>query len=326
MVSMEIKKEKNRTVIQERYITMKIGKQLIIPVAVILILGLYLGINSTGKINYQIPVFENMEEEIKIIEIQKLTEIFKIFSDDGIWKFRSDNLRVEPSKVVEMISFLRKPNFIDMVSDSGNYVNYGMDDGKYITISAWTDIEDENNPKRKLILGSLNSTGNFTYIRIPENKNVYTVSGDLNSLFALSKNELLDKRVTNFDISEIERITLSSLDSKYILIKSVGENNKDIWATLNGSPIKLDILEQNLRYLSNSRFNAYSKNNEQNNQKALFKIELIGENLNESFEIFQKIESDYLCNSKFTNKNFLLSENTGTQIIKMFNDLIDKNE
>ena len=326
MVSMEIKKEKNRTVIQERYITMKIGKQVIIPVAVILILGLYLGINSTGKIHYQVPVFENMEEEIKLIEINKLSETYKLFSDNDIWKFSSDNLRVEPSKVTEMISFLRKPNFIDMVSDSGNYVNYGLDDGSYLTISAFTDIDDENNPKRKLILGSLNSTGNFTYIRIPENKNVYTVSGDLNSLFALSKNELLDKRVTSFDITDIERITLSSLDLNYILIKSVGENNKDIWVTSTGSPIKIEKLEQNIRYLSNSRFNTYIENNNFNKQDALFKIELSGKNLNESFEIFQKIDSEYLSYSTFTNKNFFLSENTGTQIIKMFNDLIGINE
>ena len=71
MADMEIQKEKDRTIIQERYLAMgiwKIGKQLIIPVTIIVILGLYLGINSTGKMNYNIPVFDTIDEQnIKII-------------------------------------------------------------------------------------------------------------------------------------------------------------------------------------------------------------------------------------------------------------------
>lgn len=305
---------------------MKIRKQLIIPVAVIFILGLYLVIQSTGKINYHIPVFENLEEEINQIEIVKLSETYKLFSNNGKWKFSSDNLRVEPTKIAEMISFIVNPEIIDMVSDTGNFLNYGLEDGRSITVSAWTDTENINTPVRKLILGSINSTGNFTYIRIPENNNVYTVSGDLNSLFGLTKNELLDKRVTNFDISDIERITFSFIDAKYILIKSVGEDNKDIWTTTNGTPVQIEILEQNLRYLSNSRFNSYIKSNNFNNTNVLFNIELSGDNLKESFSILEKYETEFISNSSFTNKYFFLSENTGTQIMSMFNELVEKKE
>ena len=37
---------------------MKIGKQVIWPLLIIVILGFYLVINSTGKMNYKIPHFD----------------------------------------------------------------------------------------------------------------------------------------------------------------------------------------------------------------------------------------------------------------------------
>lgn len=303
---------------------MKIGKQLIIPVTIILILGLYLGINSTGKMYYKVPAFDPIdEEEINIIGIEGLTGSIKLYLDDGAWRFSSDDLRAEPSKVAEMISFLVDPEFIDMVSDTGNYQNYGLADGEYITVGAWTDDKGEGDPDRELFIGNINTTGSFTFIRRPDNASVFTVSGDVKGLFDVTENDLLDKRILNIDIPEIDKIVLSFSDSTYILEKTAGDNNEDKWAASNGLPIEIETLEQNLRYLFNSQFISYIDNTKVVTPGILFKIELPGENFNESFIILQKNDTDYFCESSFAGKSFILSENTGTQIIKMFRKLIE---
>ena len=328
MAYMEIQKEKDRTIIQERYLAMgiwkiwKIGKQLLIPVTIILILGLYLGINSTGKMNYKIPAFDAIDgEEITIIEIEGLSGSLKLYSDNGIWKLDTDDLRAEPSKVAEMISFLVDPEFIDMVSDTGNYQNYGLVDGEYITVRAWTNNNNEGNPDRELFIGNINTTGSFTFIRRPDNASVFTVSGNKRTFFDITRNDLLDKRILNIEIPEIDKIVLSFSESTYILEKTVGDNNVDIWTTSKGLSIENNNLEQNLRYLSSSRFNSYIDNIEVVTPDSLFKIELLGENLDDSFIISEKNDTGYFCESSFAGKSFIISENTGTQIIKMFNEL-----
>ncbi len=306
---------------------MKIGKQVIWPLLIIVILGLYLGINSTGKMNYKIPVFDIIDEqEIGIIKIDGLSENLELYFDNGVWRFSSDDLRAEPSKVSEMVSFLVKPEFIDMVSDTGNYQNYGLGDSEYITVKSWTDNKSESNPERELFIGNINTTGNFTFIRRPDNISVFTVRGNKKGLFDITQNDLVDKRVLNIDIPDIDKLVLSFSGSSYTLEKTVGNNNEDIWTASNGFAIDINNLEQNLRYLSNSRFNTYIDSKDVVSPDSLFKIELMGETLDESFVISDKNDTGYYCESSFAGKSFILSENTGTQIIKMFGELLEKKE
>ena len=121
----------------------------------------------------------------------------------------------------------------------------------------------------------------------------------------------------------IDKIVLSFSDSSYILEKSVGDNNKDIWTTSKEISIEIKILEQNLRYLSNSKFNSYIDNKKVATSNNLFKIDLSGEEMDESFIILEKNNEGYYCESSYAGKSFILSENTGTQIIKMFSELIE---
>lgn len=303
---------------------MKIKKQLILPVVIIVILGLYLGINSTGKMNYKIPSFGPIEDKnISIIKIEGLQGSIKLYSDDGVWRFSPDDLRAEQSKVSEMISFLVNPEFIDMVSDSGNYQNYGLEDREFIIVKAWAGENTEKPPVRELFIGNINTTGSFTFIRRPDIESVFTVRGNTNRLFDVTENDLFDKRVLNINIPDIDKMVLSFSNSSYVLEKTVGNNNEDIWSGSEGLSIEIKKLEQNLRYLSNSRFNAYIDNTDGVSPNSLFQIDLSGESLDESFIIFEKMDTGYYCESSYAGKSFILSENTGTQIIKMFGELLE---
>ncbi|MCF6335520.1 MAG: hypothetical protein L3J12_07240, partial [Spirochaetales bacterium] len=113
---------------------MKVGKQLLLPVLLILIFGVYLGVKSTGKINYKLPVFPSLKvDSIKSIEIINNNSTIKLYSDKGVWKFSSDNKRVNLGQIEQITDFLVTPNFTDMVSVSTNYQNFGLDNGEFIT-------------------------------------------------------------------------------------------------------------------------------------------------------------------------------------------------
>jgi len=327
MAVMDIQKEEDRIIIQERCIIMKIDKQLILPIALILTFSIYLGINNTGKMNYNIPDFITIEEDqLDTIEINRSSGSIKLYLDKGIWKLEHDNLRANPSKIKEMLSFLVKPEFIDMVSDSGNYQSYGLEENNYISVKAWTNTDSNKILARELLIGNTNTTGNFTFIRRPDIEKVFTVSENRKDLFDITINDLLDKRILNNNIPDIDKIILSFTHSSYSLKKSVGNNNEDIWSFSDGSAIEMNDIEKNLRYLSNSRFNTYIDNKDIVSSKMLFKIDLFEENLNDSFTILEKRDEGYYCKSSYTDKYFILSENTGTELIKMFKELLEKKE
>lgn len=306
---------------------MKIAKQLILPVALIAAFSLYLGIKSTGKMNYKIPAFNVIDDQqIDTIEIDQSSGSLKLYSDNGIWKLGPDNLRANPSKIKEMLSFLTNPKFIDMVSDSSSYQNYGLDDKEYITVKAFINADDANTPDRELFIGDLSNNGNFTYIRRSDNSSVFTVKRDIRSIFDISAKDILDKRILDIAPPKIDKIELSFPDTNYTLKKTVGDNNEDTWNTSEGVSIESKNLDQSLRYLSNSIFDSYTDDEKDTAVNSIFKINLSGENLSSNFIILEKNDEGYYCESSFAGKSFILSENTGTQIIKMFSELIEIKE
>lgn len=303
---------------------MKISKRLIFPIASIIILGLYLGINNTGKMNYKIPVVDTIDEkEIDRITIMLSSESIDLHSDNGVWRISPENHRADPSKIAEILSLISNPEFIDMVSDTENYYNYGLDDGEYISLEAWVSENTTEIPDRELFIGALNITSNFTFIRKPDNPSVFTVRGNTRGFLDTSVKDLIDKRTLDFDTREIDKIELTFANTKYMLKKTVGTDNKDVWNTEEGISIDTNNLYPGLRYLSNSRFDSYIDNVYDSSSENIFEIHLYGKNLDSSFMITEKNDEGYYCKSSFAGKSFFLSENTGTQIMKMFGELIE---
>lgn len=305
---------------------MKINKQLLLPIALILTFSIYLGVKNTGEMNYKIPDFIPLEEEqIDIIEINKPSGSIKLYKENGIWELAPENLRAEPSKINEMLTFLENPQFIDMVSNTKNYQNYGLENNKYIDIKAIVKENTSNDTVRELYLGDLNESRRFAFIRTPDNKAVFTVKENIKKLFDVSENDMLDKKILNFDSTQIDKIEVISNNIKTTITKSVDSDNKDIWKSDKDAVLDSNAVGQSLRYLANSRFESYSPAGEDRGNGNIFTIILYnGKTLN-SFTITKKNDSNYSAYSSYAGRDFVLAENTATQIIKMSGDLIEKN-
>jgi len=302
---------------------MKISKNIIIPIAAIVILGLYLIFNTTGKMNYRIPEFNSIESgRIDSIQIKSENETVNLYSDNGIWKLNPDNLRAESSKINEMLIFLENPQFIDMVSDTKNYQNYGLEDKQYIDIKALVKENKNNNTVRELYLGDLNENKRFAFIRRPDNRSVFTVKENIKKLFDVTRNDLLDKKILDFDSTQINKIEVISNNTKTTIDKSVDSDNKDIWKTDKGAEPDSNAVGQSLRYLANSRFESYSPVEEERGESNIFTINLYTDKTLNSFTITKKNDSNYSAYSSYAGKDFILAENTATQIIKMSGDIL----
>ncbi|MDA3939882.1 MAG: DUF4340 domain-containing protein, partial [Spirochaetia bacterium] len=290
----------------------------------IIILGLYLIFNNTGKMNYTIPKFSPLETQtITYIEIKSLADTIKLYSDNGVWKITPSNLRIEPSKVAEMLLFLENPDFIDMVSDTNNYQNYGLDEGEFINITANTEKNNIKNPIRELYIGDLNVSSKFAFIRRADNNSVFTTGANIKKLFDTTEKDLIDKTILDIDTNKIDKIELIEKEKKNTINKSVDSDNKDVWKTVSGLTLDTKAMDQSLRYLVNSRFDSYTETAGNNTNSNIFTITLYEGDRAHNLSIMTKGEKSYTGNSTFAGKDFVLSENTGTQIIKMFGDQIN---
>jgi Domain of unknown function (DUF4340) len=303
---------------------MKIRKNMIIPIGAILILGLYLLFNNTGQINYTVPEFTIIDTlEMETININGPNGTIDLYSDNGVWKLNPDNLRAEPSRIKDMLSFLENPIFIDMVSNTKNYQNYGLNNNEYITVKVKIKSNKSKNPDRELYIGDLNETDQFVFVRIPDNKAVFTLKANIKNMFDVNEKDLIDKKILNYDTSKIIKINIISDDKIIMLNKSVDSENKDIWKSESGLDLNSETVDQGLRYLVNSRFDSYSPGEEINDGKNLLKLNLYEAEIIHSFTIIKKKDEGYSANSAFTDREFLLSENTGSQIMKMFSDIFE---
>ncbi len=303
---------------------MKTVKQFILPVVLIIVFSVYLGVKNTGKINYELPAFETVEKNsFRSVEIINGDSTIKLYSDDGVWRFDSDNKKVSTGKIEKITEFLGTPKFLDMVSESTNYQNFGLEKGEYITVRAYISTNKGDKPDREFFIGDLSSNRNFTYIRSSDNSGVFTADSSIRLLFDTTKDDLLDKHITDIDSALVDKIIYTSRGITKTLTKTVGENSKDIWTEKEGTEVDSTKLAQSLRYLSNSGFESYTDIDTPENETDLISLTLTGEGFEETFSIIKKLETGYLGQSTFTGSNFILSDNTGTQLIKMFNDIIE---
>jgi hypothetical protein len=306
---------------------MNIGKNILIPLIIIILFSLYLGINKTNKVNYKIPSFVKLDPtSIKNITIDRPINSIELYLDNGVWRLKPDDLRADLSKITKMISFMTSSPFIDMVSDTGNFQNYGLETGKYTTVGIRAKIDGTNTPIREFYIGNLNTSGSFTFIRSPKTNSVYTVSGNIKDMFEISKNELLDRQILNLTVDEVDKIELSSLDNTYTIEKTIGDESKDIWKTTDGIELNTNSIEQSLRYLSGSIFDSYFDSEYNNKNSSIFSLTLFQDTVIHSFSIIDDGTGIYKGRSSYAGKDFLLSENTKTQLIIMFNDLVEKKE
>lgn len=189
---------------------MKEKREIIILVALIALVSLYIILRDDKQINYTLPQVESVNTE----DINKITYTadgsVKTFvkKTDG-WYLEDKNYLVEKFIMDDMVTSIGDFKLVDMISDSENYDRFDLDNPGIIKAFKGEQV------LREIHTGTLSSTKNYTYVRVPGRKEVYSARGNLVESFQKDAETLRSKAVLEFtDATEVEYVIDETVQTK----------------------------------------------------------------------------------------------------------------
>jgi hypothetical protein len=118
-----------------------------------------------------------------------------------------------------------------LVSESEDYIRYDLHAGKKITVTAW----QEDSLKRNFDIGKPASSFRHTFVKLNDDSRVFHARDDFRGKFDLAEDNLRDKSVLSFKITDIQEIqidkdqTLTAL-AKLSCDEYIKDRNKDAFS------------------------------------------------------------------------------------------------
>ena len=212
------------------------------------------------------------------LEIKTPEETIALHQKDKQWYIAPHDFPADGAKLKSMLFAIEEIIITDLVSESQAYVRYELDDKK-IVVKAWTDDQ----LVRDFHLGKEAATYQHTFIRLPENPNVYHARGDFRRKFEETATALRDHEVLAFDPDTLQTIRLtngrdtlqlnrieapvpdqSKSESEGLQLKIPAES---VWQTTSGRSVDPASLDSFLNVINNLKCENYLEGR----QKAEFK-------------------------------------------------------
>lgn len=166
---------------------MKNKLEFTILIVLIIIFSSYIIFRQDKNINYTIPIIQTIKgDELTKIDYQG----FELTKSFGEWILPSGYKLSEDSKN-RIITALTDLKIIDMISQAKDYDRFGLATENVLT------LYNKEGELLKLEIGATSSTGNYTYIKFPDQDSVYSVRGDINQYFTTNEDDLRSKVVLN---------------------------------------------------------------------------------------------------------------------------------
>lgn len=108
--------------------------------------------------------------------------------DSDIWILKADGSRINNEKITAMLSSIERVITSRIISGSSNLSDYGLTEPQ-MTIG----IELIDGERHFIEIGNYSGAEHMFYARIDEKEDVYLITTLINSVFDLSKDELIEK-------------------------------------------------------------------------------------------------------------------------------------
>ena len=195
---------------------MKIRKEYLILIAIILALSLYLTLRNPDRALYSLPQFPDLsKKDISKIEIILKDTTITLERREDHWDITPHGYRADDTKVEKMLDLLSGLTLTALVSESKKYERYELNSDKKITVKAWK----ENTLQREFDVGKAASSYRHTFIRIAGNDRVFHAHGNFRGDFDQTTDKLRDKAVLSFDSSQIREIRIATGSQSMELIR-----------------------------------------------------------------------------------------------------------
>ncbi|MDH4203920.1 MAG: DUF4340 domain-containing protein [Desulfobacteraceae bacterium] len=202
---------------------MKLKKEYFILAAILVALILYLALHRSNRTHYQLPELSEVTgKHISKLEITTAGNSIIFNQKDNTWKIEPKGYRADSTKIKNMLNVIEKLKLTALVSESKNYIRYDLSNDKNIHVKAW----QSKTLLREFDIGKTAPTYKHTFVKIPDDPNVYHARGDFRRNFDRSVNDFRDKTVLSYAQNTIQGIKLTHEE------KTISLSRKEIPETL----------------------------------------------------------------------------------------------
>jgi hypothetical protein len=195
---------------------MKIKKEYLLLALLIASSMGYLLFQKADRLHYRLPDLKEVKaQDITRIEIARGTETYVLSREGETWLISPQKWRLDRTKASEMTQALADLAITDLVSESGAYERYELDDKRKAVLKAYAG----KSQVRELVVGKAAATFNHTYVMLPGDQKVYLAGGDLPRLFLVPVSDLRDMLVFSLSPVEITRMDIEHAGVKTTLTK-----------------------------------------------------------------------------------------------------------
>ncbi|MCX6557468.1 MAG: DUF4340 domain-containing protein [Candidatus Aminicenantes bacterium] len=200
---------------------MKLGKlksePIILGIAIIAML-LYLALRNPDRMNYQLPRLAPVAKaDIGRVDIARAGQAMRLERKDNGWSIQPQGFAADPAKANAIVDAIVNLNLTALVSESKNYLPYGLDRENAITVKAYGN----ERLLREFSIGNVASTYSHTYVKLDVDPRVFHARNSFRSDFDQKVDNLRDKTVLQFDKNEISAIEISSAGEKILFTKNI---------------------------------------------------------------------------------------------------------
>ena len=185
---------------------MKLKKEYFILTAILVALILYLALHRSNRTHYQLPELSEVSgKHISKLEITTAGSSIIFNKKDDTWHIEPKGYRADSTKIKNMLNVIEKLKLTALVSESKNYIRYDLTNDKNIHVKAWQD----KTLLREFDIGKAAPTFKHTFVKLPDDPNVYHARGDFRRNFDRSVDDFRDKTVLSYAQNTIQGITLA---------------------------------------------------------------------------------------------------------------------
>jgi hypothetical protein len=319
---------------------MKIKKEAVILVVLIIGLALYLVLHQQDGTHYTLPTAEKVPEaEISKIEVSKPDGTIILSKKGDQWILSPEGYRADEGKVKSMLDIISGLTLTAMVSESKSYERYDLNEDKRITVKAWAGESLERNFE----IGKAAPSHSHTFVKVAGDHRVYHARSNFRGRFDQTLDNLRDRSALTFQIAEIQGVRIREGEKPLSLMRQnvpveVGSEQeeksaapKEAWIVEGQRDQKVNEskLDRLFATLSNLKCNAYADGKSKADfSNPLYSVELKGTQ-NYKLDIFEKVstgEKRYPAVSSQNDFPFFVSDYLAGQIMVPLEDLVTKRE
>lgn len=195
---------------------MRIKKEIVILVVIIILLSVYLVFRSQDRTHYSLPEIQDIaREEISRIEIAKAGSSINIKKDGDVWKIVPQEWPVEGYIVTNMLEVLESLTITTLVSESKSYNRYGLEENEKLVVKAWAG----DSLKFEFEIGKKAPSSDHTFIKLADDHKVYHAKDEFQWKFDQTIEDLREKEVISLEEEKIREININREGKSYRFVR-----------------------------------------------------------------------------------------------------------